>query len=123
MDYTTLNTYNIQLKYIKKIYYIKVNKNILTSKILELNRLMEVHKDIMDEEDKENINQDMKNIQDKLEKDEQNIKKYARLIEHIELLVYNESGDFKYLEHKPNIKKWIDKTIEEFEQDYGELLK
>ena len=66
---------------------------------------METHKDIMDEEDKENINQDMKNIQDKLEKDEQNIKKYARLIEHIELLVYNESGDFKYLEHKTKILK------------------
>ena len=82
MDYTNLETYKIQMKYMKK--------------------LMEVHKDIMDEEDKENIMNDIKSIQDKLEQDELNIKKFAILIEHIE--------DLKCLDRKPhpeNLKKWI----------------
>ena len=123
MDYTTLKTYNIQLKYIKKIYYIKLNKNTLMSKIYELNKLMETYKDTLDEEDKENIVNDIKTIEEKLEKDEQNIKKFATLIEHIEILVYNESSDLEYLNQKPKIKNWIDKTIKEFEKEYGERLK
>ena len=124
MDYTTLKTYNIQLKYIKKIYYIKVNKNCLRSKLLELNKLMETHKDLLDEEDKENIRNDIKMIKEKLEKDELNITKFATLIEHIETLVHCEGNGLEYLDQKPKSTKiWIDRTIEEFEKEYRERLK
>ena len=102
MDYTTLKTYNMQMKYIKKIYNIRRNENALNLKQIELNKLMEVHKDLMDEEDKENIFHDVTCIQDKLEKDELNIQKYATLIEHIETLVHCEGEDLKYLEKKPH---------------------
>ena len=86
-------------------------KKTLKFKQIELNKLMEVHKDIMDEEDKENIMNDIKSIQDKLEQDELNIKKFAILIEHIEMLIHTESGEgLKYLDRKPhpeNLKTWI----------------
>ena len=127
MDYTNLETYKIQMKYIKNVYDIKINEKALKFKQLELNKLMEVHKDIMDEDDKENIMNDMKSIQDKLEQDELNIKKFAILIEHIEILIHTESGgDLKYLDRKPhpeNLKKWIKMSIKDFEEEYGETIK
>ena len=126
MDYTTLNTYKIQMKYIKKIYDIRINENTLKFKQIELNKLMETHKDIMDEEDKENIMNDIKFIQDELEQDELNITKYATLIEHIEMLIHNGGEDLKYLDRKPhpeNLKRWIKMTIKDFEEEYGERLK
>ena len=127
MDYTNLETYKIQMKYIKKIYHIKLNEKTRKFKQIELNRLMEVHEDIMDEEDKENIMNHIKSIQDKLEQDELNIKKFAILIEHIEMLIHTESGeDLKYLDRKPhpeNLKKWIKMSIKDFEEEYGETLK
>ena len=120
MDYTTLNTYKIQMKYIKKIYDIRINENTLKFKQIELNKLMETHKDIMDEEDKENIMNDIKFIQDELEQDELNITKYATLIEHIEMLIHNGGEDLKYLDRKPhpeNLKRWIKMTIKDFEEE------
>ena len=126
MDYTTLNTYKIQMKYIKKIYDIRKNENALNKKQFELNKLMEIHKDIMDEEDKENIMNDIKMIEDKKEKDELNIKKFAILIDHIETLINYECEGLEYLDRKPhpeNIKRWIKMTIKDFEEEYVERLK
>ena len=87
---------------------------------------MEVHKGIMDEEDKENILKDIKLIQDRLDEDELNIKKYAALIEHIEMLINNGGEDLKYVDRKPhpeNLKRWIKMTVKDFEEEYGERLK
>ena len=126
MDYTTLNTYRIQMKYIKKIYDIRTNENALKFKQIELNKLMETHKDIMDEEDKEDILKDIKFIQEKIDENELNIKKYATLIEHIEMLIHNGGEDLKYLDRKPhpeNLKRWIKMTIKDVEEEYGERLK
>ena len=125
MDYTNLKTYKIQMKYIKKIYEFKINELYYRNKINELLKLLKVYKDVFDNNDIRNIKDDISMLEDKIQEDKQLIKKYSELIEHVEILC-QEIGmkDTKYLELKPkNANKWINKSVEEIEEEYGELLK
>ena len=51
MDYTDLNTYKTQAKYLKKIYDMKINEIDYLKKIKELCKLLKVDENAFDQED------------------------------------------------------------------------
>ena len=125
MDYLNLQTYKTQMKYIKKIYEIRINEIDYKNKISELIKLMRVYESVFDNEDIINIKSDISMLESKIEENKQLIKKYSDLIEHIEILCNCQGmNDTKYLDKKPkNAVKWINVSIQKMEEDYGEYLK
>ena len=125
MDYTDLNTYKIQAKYIKKIYEMKINEIDYSNKIKELRKLFNVYESLFDQEDVLNVKRDISNLEGKIQEDKNLIKQYSNLIEHIEILCQcGGITDTKYLDVKPkNAVKWINKSIQDIEEEYGELVK
>ena len=125
MDYTDLTTYKIQVKYIKKIYEMKINEMDYSNKIKELRKLLNVYESLFDQEDVLNVKRDISNLEGKIQEDKNLIKQYSNLIEHIEILCqYRGITDTKYLDVKPKkAVKWINKSIEDIEEEYGELVK
>ena len=125
MDYTDLNTYKTQAKYIKKIYEMKLNEIDYSNKIKELCKLLKVYESVFDQEDVLNVRRDISVLEGKIQEDKNSIKQYSDLIEHIEILCQNGgSADTKYLDVKPkNGVKWLNRSIQDIEEDYGELVK
>ena len=125
MNYTDLNTYKIQAKYIKKIYEMKINEIDYSNKIKELCKLLKVYESVFDQEDVLNVRRDISVLEGKIQEDKNLIKQYSNLIEHIEILCQCRGiGDTKYLDVKPkNAVKWINKSIQDIEEEYGELVK
>ena len=125
MDDTNLKTYKTQLKYIKKIYEIKINETGYLNKITELIKLLKKYEGIFDDEDVCNVKNDISFFEGKVQEDKQLIKKYSELIEHIEILCQNGgSPDTKYLDIKPkHAVKWTNISIQKIEEEYGEHLK
>ena len=125
MDYTDLNTYKIEAKYIKKIYEIKVNEIDYSNKIKELCKLLKVYESVFDQEDVLNVRRDISLLEGKISEAKKLIKQYSDLIEHIEILCQNGgSRDSKYLDVKPNNGiKWLNKSIQDIEEEYSELVK
>ena len=102
MDYTDLNTYKIQAKYIKKIYEMKINEIDYSNKIKELRKLFNVYESLFDQEDVLNVKRDISNLEGKIQEDKNLIKQYSNLIEHIEILCQcGGITDTKYLDVKP----------------------
>ena len=113
------------MKYIKKIYEIKLIEVDYSNKIKELCKLLKVYESVFDEEDVLNVRRDISILEGKIEEDKQLIKKYSELIENIEILCQN-GGDkeAKYLDKKPkHAVKWINISIQQIEEDYNDLLK
>ena len=125
MNYTDLNTYKIQAKYIKKIYEMKINEIDYSNKIKELCKLLKVYESVFDQEDVLNVRRDISVLEGKIQEDKTLIKQYSNLIEHIEILCQCRGiQDTKYLDVKPkNAVKWINKSIQDIEEEYGELVK
>ena len=125
MDYTDSNTYTIQAKYIKKIYELKLNEIDYLNQIKELCKLLKVYESVFDQEDVLNVRRDISILEGKLSEDKKLIKQYSDLIEHIEILC--QCGgiiDTKYFDVKPkNAVKWMNKSIQYFEEEYSELVK
>ena len=104
MDYTGLNTYKIQAKYIKKIYEMKINEIDYLKKIKELCKLLKVYGNVFDQEDVLNVRRDISILEGQISEDKRLITQYSDLIEHIEILC--QSGgiqDTKYLDVKPKM--------------------
>ena len=102
MDYTDLNTYKIQVKYIKKTYEMKINEIDYSNKIKELRKLFNVYESLFDQEDVLNVKRDISNLEGKIQEDKNLIKQYSNLIEHIEILCQCRGiADTKYLDVKP----------------------
>ena len=125
MDYTDLDTYKIQAKYVKKIYEMKTNEIDYLNKIKELCKLLKVYESVFDQEDVLNVRRDISILEGKIQKDKTLIRQYSDLIEHIEILCQNGgSGDTKYLDVKPKkAVKWLNKSIQDIEEEYSELVK
>ena len=125
MDYTDLNTYKIQAKYIKKIYEMKIHEIDYLNKIKELRKLPKVYESVFYQEDVLNVRRDISILESKIQEVKNLIKQYSNLIEHIEILCQNGgSGDTKYLAVKPkNAVKWLNKSIQDIEEEYSELVK
>ena len=68
MDYTNLKTYKTQLKYIKKIYEIKMNETDYLNKINESEKLLKRYEGIFDEEDACNVKSDIFFLENKFKK-------------------------------------------------------
>ena len=101
MDYTDLNTYTIQAKYIKKIYELKLNEIDYLNKIKELCKLLKVYESVFDQEDVLHVRRDISILEGKIQEDKNLIKQYSDLIEHIEILCQcGGNTDTKYLEKK-----------------------
>ena len=124
MDYTGLNTYKIQLKYIKKIYEIKLNETDYLNKINELRKLVKTYESVFDTHDVVNVRCDISFLEGNIQEVKKLIKQYSDLIEHIEILCQSGgSKDTKYLDVKPkNAVKWINKGIQDIEKEYGDLI-
>ena len=102
MDYTNLKTYKAQLKYIKKIYQIKINETDYLNKINELIKLLKRYEGILVNKDVCNVRSDISFLEGKIQEDKQLITKYSKLIEHVEILCQNGgSPDTKYFDTKP----------------------
>ena len=125
MDYTDLNTYKIQAKYIKKIYEMKINEIDYLNKIKELCNLLKVHESVFDQEDVLNVRRDISILESKIQEDPNLTKQYSNLIEHIEILCQcGGIKDTKYLDVKPkHAVKWLNKNIQDIEEEYSELVK
>ena len=125
MDYSDLNIYKIQAKYIKKIYEIKLNEIDYSSKCKELCKLLKVYESVFDQEDVLNVRRDISLLEDKISEDKQLVKQYSDLIEHIEILCqFRGITDTKYLDVKPkNGVKWLNKSIQDIEEEYSEIVK
>ena len=125
MDYTNLKTYKAQLKYIKKIYQIKINETDYLNKINELIKLLKRYEGILVNEDVCNVRSDISFLEGKIQEDKQLITKYSKLIEHVEILCQNGgSPDTKYFDTKPkHAVKWINISVQKMEEGYGEYLK
>ena len=125
MDYTDLNTYKIQAKYIKKIYEMKINEIDYLNKIKELCKLLKVYESVFDQEDVLNVWHDISILEGKIQEDKNLIKQYSNLIEHIEILCnLVGNNDTNYLDVKPkNGVNWLNKSIKDIEEEYGELVK
>ena len=67
MDYTDLNTYKIQVKYIKKIYEMKKNEIDYSNKIKELRKLLKVYESVFDQEDVLNVRRDISVLEGKIQ--------------------------------------------------------
>ena len=125
MDYANLKTYKTQLKYIKKIYQIKVNETDYLNKTNELIKIFEKYEGIFDNEDVSNVRSDISFLEGKIEEDKQLIKKHSELIEHIEILCQNGgSPDIKYLDTKPkHAVKWVDISVQKIGRRLRRILK
>ena len=68
---------------------------------------------------------DISMLEGKIQEDKQLIKNYSDLIEHIDILCNCEGNlNTKYLDVKPkNAIKWINISIKEIEETYGEFVK
>ena len=66
MDYTNLNTYKIQAKYIKKIYEMKINEIDYLNKIKELCKLPKVYESVFDQDDVLNVRRDICMLEGKI---------------------------------------------------------
>ena len=108
MDYTNLKTYKIQMKYIKKIYEIKISEIHYLNKIKELKNLIKVYENVFDNDDVSTVRSDICSLEGKIQEDKQLIKKYSDLIEHLEILCCS-GGDkgTKYLDEKPKNARFI----------------
>ena len=128
MDYTNLNTYKIQAKYIVKLYSLKRNVIEYNLKIAELRKLKQVYSNILDAEDFDKIKQDIQMLENKTTEDQVRIKEYSKMIEHIEILCNSQGRTYdtkylKYLEEKPmNAKYWNNLSIQEIEAKYDHLI-
>ena len=122
MDYTD---HKIQVKYIKKIYEMKINEIDYLNKIKELCKLLKVYESVVVQEDVLNVRRDISLLEGNISEDKKLIKQYSDLIEHIEILCQNGgSADAKYLDVKTkNGVKWLNKSIQDIEKEYGELVK
>ena len=125
MDYTDLNTYKIQAKYVKKICEINLNEIDYSNKNKELCKLLKVYESVFDKEDVLNVRRVISLLEGKISEDKRLIKQYSDLLEHIEILGQNGgSRDTKYLDVKPkNVIKWLNKSIQDIEEEYSELVK
>ena len=123
MNYSDLKTYTrTQAKYIRKIFELRTNQNEYKSKISELCGLRKTYESVVDDEDLNNIRDDIQNLENNILNAENAIKKYACMIEHIEILChcYGGSGETEYLKQKPEeAKKWVNMTLKDFENRYG----
>ena len=71
-----------------------------------------------------NVRRDISILEGKIQEDRNLIKQYSNLIEHIEILCCGGIKDTKYLVVKPkNGVKWLNKSIQDIEEEYGELVK
>ena len=59
MEYTSLKTYKTQLKYIKKIYEIKINETDYLNRTNESIKLLKNYEGIFDHEDVCNVNSEI----------------------------------------------------------------
>ena len=125
MDYTDLNTYKIQAKYIKKIYEMKLNEIDYSNKIKELCKLLKVYESVFDQEDVLNVRRDVSLLEGRISEDKKLIKQYSDLIEHTEILCQcGGLTDTKYVDVKPkNAVKWLNKSIKDIEEEYCDLVK
>ena len=125
MHYTDLNTYKIQVKYIKKIYDMKINEIDYLNKMKVLCKLIKVYESVFDQEDVLNVRRDISILEGKISEDTKLIKQYSDLIEHIEILCQRGGiKDTKCLDVKPkNAVKWLNKSIQDIEEEYSELVK
>ena len=127
MDYTDLNTYKIQAKYIKKIYEMKLTEIDYSNKVKELCKLLKVYESVFDQEDVLNVRRDISILEGKIQEDKNLVKHHSNLLEHIEILCQCGCGgltDTKYLDVKPkNAVKWLNKNIKDIEEEYSELVK
>ena len=71
-----------------------------------------------------NVRCDISPLEGKIQENQQLINQYSDLIEHIEILCQNGgSKDTKYVDVKPkNGGKWLNKSIKDIENDYGDLF-
>ena len=125
MDYSSLNAYKMQVKYIKKICEMKIHEIDYLSEIKELCKLLKVYESVFDQEDVLNVRHDICILEGKIQEDKHLIKQSSDLIEHIEILCQCAgNNDTKYLDKKPkNSVKWINKSIQDIEEDFKDLLK
>ena len=102
------------------------NRNIRPlPEIKELCKLLTVYESVFDQEDVLNVRRDISILEGKIQEDKNLIKQYSDLIEHIERLCCQNGGsrDTKYLDVKPkNAVKWLNKSIKDIEEEYGELI-
>ena len=114
----------MQVKYIKKIYEMKINEIDYSNKIKELCKLLKVYESVFDQEDVLNVRHDISILEGKIQEDKNLIKQYSDLIEHIEILCQcGGNNDTKYLDAKPkNAVKWLKKSIQDIEEEYKDLL-
>ena len=127
MDYTNLNTYKTQAKYIAKLYNLKRNAIEYNFEIAELRKLKQVYSNLFDAEDSDKIMPDIQILENKAREDQERIKECSTMIEHIEIccICCNSEGtnDTKYLEEKPiNAKYWNNLSIQEIEDQYDHLI-
>ena len=67
MDYTNLNTYKTQVKYIKMIYEMKINEVEYLNKIKELRKLSKVYESVFDQENVLNVRCDISILEGKIQ--------------------------------------------------------
>ena len=109
MDYTDLNTYKIQAKYVKKIYEMKLHEIDYLNKVKELCKLAKVYESVFDQEDVLNVRRDISILEGKIQEDNNVIKQYSDLIEHIEILCnLVGNNDTKYLDEKTKERRQLE---------------
>ena len=72
MDYTNLNTYKTQVKYIKMIYEMKINEVEYLNKIKELRKLSKVYESVFDQENVLNVRCDISILEGKIQENSGN---------------------------------------------------
>ena len=122
MDSTKLNTFKIQVKYIKKIHDMKMNEVEYLNKIKELRKSWKIYESVFDQEDVLNVRCDISILEGKNQEDTKLLKQYPDLIEHVEILC-NLSKHPEYLDENPkNAVNWNKKSMQDIEKDYGDLI-
>ena len=109
----------------KKTYETKINETDYLNTINELRKLFKAHESVFDTHDVLNVRCDISLLEGKIQEDEKLIKQYSDLTEHIEIL-FNRGGnkDTKYSDEKPkNGVKWLNKSIQDLEEEDSELVK
>ena len=79
---------------------------------------------MFDTHDVVNVRCDTSLLEGKIKEDKKSRRQYPDLIEHMETLCQNGgSKDTKYLDEKPKYAvKWINKSIQDMENDSGDLF-
>ena len=72
MDYTNLDTYKTQVKYIKMIYEMKINEVEYLNKIKELRKLSKVYEGVFDQENVLNVRCDISILEGKIQENSGN---------------------------------------------------